>query len=137
LSTQPQPPPERRWLIEGYVELSGLAKNVLNESNLLIDREVDRMRATAAATQRALFIELAAAFPLGLAIAALFAFLIARPIRQLDRAIRRLGRAVRRGADIQARPTSSTWASASNGCGGGWGRSRSRRRGSCATSRTS
>jgi two-component system sensor histidine kinase GlrK len=49
------------------------------------------MRATAAATQRSLFVELAAAFPLGLAIAALFAFLIARPIRQLDRAIRRLG----------------------------------------------
>ena len=91
LSTQPQQPEERRRLIEGYVDLSGLAKNVLNESNLLIDREIDRMRATAAATQRALFIELAAAFPLGLAIAALFAFLIARPIRQLDRAIRRLG----------------------------------------------
>ena len=91
LSTQPAQAADRRKLIEGYVDLSGLAKNVLNESNLLIDREVDRMRATAAATQRALFVELAAAFPLGLAIAALFAFLIARPIRQLDRAIRRLG----------------------------------------------
>jgi two-component system sensor histidine kinase GlrK len=91
LSTQPQEGPDRRKLIEGYVDLSGLAKNVLNESNLLIDREVDRMRATAAETQRTLFIELAAAFPLGLAIAALFAFLIARPIRQLERAIRRLG----------------------------------------------
>jgi len=91
LATQPAPAPERRRLIEGYVELSGLARNVLNESNLLIDREVERMRAAAAATQRALFLELAAAFPLGLAVAALFAFLIARPIRQLDRAIRRLG----------------------------------------------
>jgi len=91
LSTQPQQVADRRRLIDGYVELSGLARNVLDESNLLIDREVDRMRAAAAATQRALFLELAAAFPLGLAIAALFAFLIARPIRQLDRAIRRLG----------------------------------------------
>ncbi len=91
LAAQPAQGPERRKLIDGYVDLSGLAKNVLNESNLLIDREIDRMRAAAAATQRALFVELAAAFPLGLAIAALFAFLIARPIRQLDRAIRRLG----------------------------------------------
>ena len=46
------------------MDLSGLAKERPNESNLLIDREVDRMRATAAATQRALFVELAAAFPL-------------------------------------------------------------------------
>jgi two-component system sensor histidine kinase GlrK len=91
LSTQPPQGPDRRQLIEGYVELSGLAKNVLNESNLLIDREVDRMRTAAAEAQRLLFVELAAAVPLGLAIAALFAFLIARPIRQLERAIRKLG----------------------------------------------
>jgi two-component system sensor histidine kinase GlrK len=91
LSTGPRAGPDRRRLIDGYVELSALAKNVLNESNLLIDREVDRMRAAAAETQRALFVQLAAAFPLGLAIAALFAFLIARPIRQLERAIHRLG----------------------------------------------
>jgi two-component system sensor histidine kinase GlrK len=93
LVVEPTPAPERRKLIEGYVELSGLARSVLNESSLLIDREVERMREIASATQAALFVQLAAAFPLGLAIAVLFAFLIARPIRQLDRAIRRLGAA--------------------------------------------
>ena len=107
LVTQP-PQAERRKLVDGYVDLSGLAKSVLHESNLLIDHEVERMREAAAATQRALFVQLLAAFPLGLAIAAVFAFLIARPIRQLERAIRRLGAAdfsaevkVQGSADLQ------------------------------------
>jgi two-component system, NtrC family, sensor histidine kinase GlrK len=51
------------------------------------------MRETAAAAQRALLIQLVATLPLGAAVAALIAFLIARPIRQLDAAIRRLGEA--------------------------------------------
>jgi two-component system sensor histidine kinase GlrK len=84
---------ERRQLVQGYVDLSGLAKGVLNESSLLIDREIERMREAAGLAQRSLLIQLFAAFPLGLAIAAVFAILIARPIRQLDRAIRRLGAA--------------------------------------------
>jgi len=93
LAALPAQAAERRKLIDGYVDLAGLAKSVLNESNLLIDREVERMREAAAATQRSLFLQLLAAFPLGLAIAVVFAFMIARPIRQLDRAIRRLGAA--------------------------------------------
>ena len=107
LVTQP-PQAERRKLVDGYIDLSGLAKSVLHESNLLIDREVERMREAAAATQRTLFMQLLAAFPLGLAVAAVFAFLIARPIRQLERAIRRLGAAdfsaevkVQGSADLQ------------------------------------
>jgi two-component system sensor histidine kinase GlrK len=93
LMLRPLTAPGRETLTAGYVEFSALAKSVLNESNLLIDREIDRMREAAAATQRSLFSQLFAAFPLGLAIAAVFAFLIARPIRQLDRAIRLLGEA--------------------------------------------
>jgi two-component system sensor histidine kinase GlrK len=93
LAQRPDDPAERRRLVEGYVDLSGLAKGVLNESGLLIDREIERMREAAAQAQRSLLVQLLAAFPLGLAIAAVFAFLIARPIRQLDRAIRRLGAA--------------------------------------------
>ena len=91
LKQRPVDVAERRRLADGYADLSGLAKNVVNESNLLIERDVERMRATANAIQRSLFMQMLAAFPLGLAIAALFAFLIARPIRQLERAIRRLG----------------------------------------------
>jgi two-component system sensor histidine kinase GlrK len=93
LEHRPDKPAERRKLVDGYVDLSALAKSVLSESGLLIDREVGRMREAAAVAQRSLVIQLLAAFPLGLAIAAVFAFLIARPIRQLDRAIRRLGAA--------------------------------------------
>jgi two-component system sensor histidine kinase GlrK len=93
LESRPVQAAERRQLVEGYVDLSGLAKGVLSESGLLIDREIGRMREAAALAQRSLVVQLLAAFPLGLAIAAVFAFLIARPIRQLDRAIRRLGAA--------------------------------------------
>jgi two-component system sensor histidine kinase GlrK len=81
----------RKQLIEGYVELSELANNVLRQSNLLIDREVENMGKSARRTQRSLLWQLAASIPLGVLIAALFAFLIAKPIRQLDHAIRQLG----------------------------------------------
>ncbi len=93
LDRRPTQAAERRALVEGYVDLSGLAKGVLSESGLLIDREIERMRAAAESAQRSLVLHLLAALPLGVAIAAVFAFLIARPIRQLDRAIRRLGAA--------------------------------------------
>ena len=69
---------ERAELVDGYVSLSEMAKEVLNQSNLLIDREVNRVRASAADTQRALYTQLYAALALGLLIALLFAFLIAR-----------------------------------------------------------
>ena len=83
----------RRQLIGGYVELSELANNVLNQSNLLIDREVEKMGEAARRTQRSLLWQLAASIPVGVLIAMLFAFLIAKPIRQLDHAIRQLGAA--------------------------------------------
>ena len=93
LGRRPQTESSRAQLIAGYVELSGLAKNVLDQGNLLIDREMAHMREAAGETQRSLLWQLAASIPIGALIAALFAFLIARPIRQLDHAIRQLGRA--------------------------------------------
>lgn len=84
-------PGARTRLIAGYVELSELANNVLDQSNRLIDREVENMGAAARRTQRSLLWQLAASIPLGVLIATLFAFLIAKPIRQLDQAIRQLG----------------------------------------------
>jgi two-component system sensor histidine kinase GlrK len=42
-------------------------------------------------TQRSLLWQLAASIPLGILVAVLFAFLIAKPIRELDHAIRQLG----------------------------------------------
>ncbi len=96
-------------LIKGYIELSELANNVLDQSNLLIDREVANMGDAARRIQRTLLWQFAASIPLGVLIAVLFAFLIAKPIRQLDRAIRQLGRAefstgirVRGPADLES-----------------------------------
>ena len=82
---------ERKQMIDGYVELSDLATSVLKQSNLLIDREIENMGAAARRTQSSLLWQLAASIPLGVLVAALFAFLIAKPIRQLDHAIRQLG----------------------------------------------
>lgn len=82
---------ERLALIEGYVELSALARSMAGDANELIDREVEKMRVSAEAAQKSLLVQLLAAFPLGLLIAALFAFLISRPIGQLERGIRQLG----------------------------------------------
>jgi two-component system sensor histidine kinase GlrK len=93
LSTPAARKDQRRTLVEGYVALSALARGVLNQSNQLIDREVERMRGIAERAQDQLALQLVAAFPLGVLIAALFAFVIARPIRTLERAIRRLGSA--------------------------------------------
>ena len=84
---------DRRQLIAGYVELSELANQVLDQSNLLIDREIENMGEAARHAQGSLLWQLAASILLGILIAVLLAFLIAKPIRQLDHAIRQLGSA--------------------------------------------
>jgi len=84
-------PAQRNALVEGYLELSGLARSVLEVSNELIDREVERLRATADRAQRILWWQLFATVPVGILLAVIATILIARPIRQLDEAIRSLG----------------------------------------------
>src|SRR6266576_1388037 len=88
---KPKTAAEKKALVEGYLVLSGLARDVLNTSNALIDREVESMRRTGARAQRILWLQLAATIPLGILLAVGVTLLIARPIRQLDQAIRRLG----------------------------------------------
>jgi two-component system, NtrC family, sensor histidine kinase GlrK len=82
---------DKTALVEGYGALSDLARDVLNTSNALIDREVESMGRTAERAQRILWLQLAATIPLGVLLALGVTLLIARPIRQLDLAIRRLG----------------------------------------------
>jgi two-component system, NtrC family, sensor histidine kinase GlrK len=82
---------DKTALIGGYMVLSDLARNVLDTSNALIDREVESMRRTGERAQRILWLQLAATIPLGVLLAVGVTLLIARPIRQLDQAIRRLG----------------------------------------------
>jgi two-component system sensor histidine kinase GlrK len=91
LLARPKAEADKKALVEGYVVLSELARDVLNTSNALIDREVESMRRTGERAQRILWLQLAATIPLGILLAVGVTLLIARPIRQLDQAIRRLG----------------------------------------------
>jgi two-component system sensor histidine kinase GlrK len=86
-----QRPAEKRALIAGYTDLSDYARRVLDLSNTLTDREVERLRGTASHAQGMLWWHLLATVPLGILICLGVTFFIARPIRQLDQAIRRLG----------------------------------------------
>ena len=88
---KPKAAADKKALVEGYGVLSELARDVLNTSNALIDREVESMRRTGERAQRTLWLQLAATIPLGILLAVGVTLLIARPIRQLDQAIRRLG----------------------------------------------
>lgn len=82
---------EREELLIGYVQLSDLARGILDIANTLIDREVDQLRATADRAQHILWWQLFATVPVGLLLAVAVTVLIARPIRQLDASIRTLG----------------------------------------------
>jgi two-component system sensor histidine kinase GlrK len=84
---------ERTAIVQGFVELGAASRRVLDESNSLIEREVERMSETAAIARKALLAQLFATLPLGIAVAGVITYLIARPIRQLDTAIRHLGEA--------------------------------------------
>ena len=82
---------DREALIAGYVQLSDLARGMLDIANALIDREVEQLRTTAGRAQRILWWQLFATVPIGLLLAVGVTVLIARPIRQLDASIRTLG----------------------------------------------
>jgi two-component system sensor histidine kinase GlrK len=81
----------RDTLISGYVQLSELARGMLDVSNELIDREVEQLRTTAGRAQSILWWQLFATVPVGLLLAVAVTVLVARPIRQLDASIRALG----------------------------------------------
>jgi len=82
---------QRARLAEDYAGLSALAREMVDVSNALIDREMMLLQEGADETQRRLWIFLPAMLALGSGVALLATLLIARPIRELDGAIRRLG----------------------------------------------
>ena len=85
-------PPEITARID---ELIDSAREVLAINNLIVDREVGRLRASADDVQRGLFLLLIFGTALALSIALLLTRYIARPIAEIDNAIRQLG-----GADF-------------------------------------
>ena len=80
-------------LTQGYADLSQRAQAMLAASSQLTEREIERLQHTAAEGRRTWAYLALAAGGIALALAILFAVLIARPIRQLDLAIRRMGTA--------------------------------------------
>jgi len=80
-------------LAQGYAQLSEGAQAMLAASNRLTEREIERLQQTAAEGRKTWAYLALAAGAIALALAILFAVLIARPIRQLDMAIRRMGTA--------------------------------------------
>jgi len=80
-------------LAEGYAQLSNSAQAMLAASTGLTEREIERLQQTAAEGRKTWAYLALAAGAIALALAILFAVLIARPIRQLDLAIRQMGTA--------------------------------------------
>ncbi|HSQ82916.1 MAG TPA: ATP-binding protein [Casimicrobiaceae bacterium] len=80
-------------IADGYAKLVNGAQSMLAASNQLTQRAIDRLQETATqGREKWIYVGLATV-GIAIALAIVFATLIARPIRQLDLAVRRMGRA--------------------------------------------
>ena len=77
--------------LSGFGRLARQARALADEGNQLIARSVDDLQSAAARAQRLLIWQAAALVPIVIALTAIFIYLIARPLRQLDQSIRQLG----------------------------------------------
>jgi len=91
LSTYPHDAPETAAVPGGFAEIAGIAQQVLSDSQGLIGRGIEQIQAEAEKVQRTLVLEAAALVPTAFVLSMLFAVLITRPIKQVNRAIRHLG----------------------------------------------
>ena len=80
-------------LAEGYAAIAEGAQAMLTATNSLTEREIERLQDTAAEGRKTWGYLALAAGLIALALAIIFAVLIARPFRQLDQAIRQMGTA--------------------------------------------
>jgi two-component system, NtrC family, sensor histidine kinase GlrK len=77
--------------IDQFPALGSSARAILEATSVAIGLEIDQMRQEAAVAQRQLLLQAMAVIPAALILAVLGTLLIARPVRQIDRAIRQLG----------------------------------------------
>jgi len=77
--------------ISRFKELSIQAQHILAENNRLIDRESASLAENAERTQKILFWQTLTLVPVGLLVAMVITYLVARPIRRMDEAIKHLG----------------------------------------------
>lgn len=78
-------------IISRFKELSSQAQNILAENNRLIDQESTSLAENAERTQKILFWQTLTLLPVGLVVAMIITYLVARPIRRMDEAIKHLG----------------------------------------------
>lgn len=86
-------PQSTRELIEGYGDLVNDSQALIGASTQLTQRAIERLQQTALEGRQTWMYVGMASLGIAIALAILFAGLIARPVRQLDQAIRRLGTA--------------------------------------------
>ena len=78
-------------LADRYAQISAQSRILLEDSSALIEREAGNLRILARQTEQRVGWQLLWLLPLSIALAAGFAWLLARPIKQLSQAIRELG----------------------------------------------
>ena len=91
LSTHPHDAPQIEAALPVFDELSQNARQVLADNQKLINHGVDDIKRDAGRVQQTLMLQAIALVPATLLLAVLFAVLITRPIKQVNRAIRLLG----------------------------------------------
>jgi len=91
LVTYPHDAAETEAALSAFTALAQIAQQILIDNQSLISRGAEQIRDQAKKVQRLLVLQAVALVPLVLVLTMFFAYLIARPIRQVDQAIRRLG----------------------------------------------
>ena len=91
LSSHPHDAPQIEATLPVFGELSTNARQVLADNQELINKGIKDINRNANRLQRTLMLQAIALVPAALLLAALFAILITRPIKQVNRAIRLLG----------------------------------------------
>jgi len=77
--------------LPAFIELGGMAQQILLDSQDLITRGVEQMQDESESVKRTLVVQAVALVPAAFILAGIFAVLISRPVRQIDQAIRQLG----------------------------------------------
>jgi two-component system sensor histidine kinase GlrK len=77
--------------LDTFSQLTQKIEVIIEENNQAIDKTSSQLTLTAKKTQRNLFIQSLVLIPLALLVAGCIAFMLARPIRRMDKAIKELG----------------------------------------------
>lgn len=91
LVSYPHDAVETTAALPAFTALAQAAQQILIENQYLISRGVEEIQDQAKEVQRLLVMQAVALVPVALLLTMFFAYLITRPIRQVDQAIRRLG----------------------------------------------